>query len=165
MGFVKGGGEQWFIVGDTYILGCALRNTHVFPDLDKLCSDMANPRYNTNMGIYKEHCGLNNCVIAWGHDEYLYDVLQYNRQKGNITKKFPECADYIIRFHSLYPWHTYGEYREFESDYDTKYKHLVQLFNKYDLYTKENIQLDIEKIKPYYVNLIKKYFPSEKLIF
>ena len=31
--------------------------------------------YSTKLGIYKEHCGLDNVTLSWGHDEYLYRVL------------------------------------------------------------------------------------------
>ena len=31
-------------------------------------------RYNTKLGIYKEGCGIENVIMSWGHDEYLYHV-------------------------------------------------------------------------------------------
>ena len=40
--------------------------------------DMNNPEYNTKYGIYKPNCGLENVVISWGHDEYLYQVMIRN---------------------------------------------------------------------------------------
>lgn len=150
---------QWSIVGDTYILGCKLRNNDVYPELDLLSPDMMNNQYNTNMGIYTNNCGLSNCTFTWGHDEFLYDVLQYNRKIGNVNN-LPEEADYVIRFHSLYPWHTFNEYIEFEDELDKKNKYWVQLFNKYDLYTKENTKADIKVLKPYYQELINKFFPN-----
>jgi inositol oxygenase len=150
---------QWSIVGDTYILGCKLRNDTVFPELDSLSPDMSNDLYNTDMGIYKSSCGLSNCVLTWGHDEFMYDVLQFNRKMGRINN-LPEEADYVIRFHSLYPWHAFDNYNEFEDELDKKNKYWVQLFNKYDLYTKENKRVDIETLKPYYRELINKFFPN-----
>lgn len=38
---------QWAITGDTYLLGCKLRNHKVFPQLDHLSPDNNNPLYNT----------------------------------------------------------------------------------------------------------------------
>lgn len=161
--------SQWGIVGDTYILGCRLRNNKVYQDFDVLCPDMKESLYNTDMGIYTKGCGLSSCIMTWGHDEYLYDVLQFNRTINNVNPSFPKIADYIIRFHSLYPWHSFGEYIEFESEFDKENKNWVQLFNKYDLYTKENKIIDFNNndinLKIYYQQLIKKYFPNEYLIF
>ena len=31
-------------------------------------------RYNTGTGRYEPHCGLGALTLAWGHDEYLYQV-------------------------------------------------------------------------------------------
>ena len=30
----------------------------------------------TENGIYEAGCGLDNVLISWGHDEYLYMVLK-----------------------------------------------------------------------------------------
>ena len=52
--------------------------------------DSSDPKLNTKLGIYSEHCGLDNVHMTWGHDEYLYEV----------TKKYlPEPALYMIRYH------------------------------------------------------------------
>ena len=36
--------------------------------------DYCKCRYNTKLGIYKEGCGIENVIMSWGHDEYLYHV-------------------------------------------------------------------------------------------
>lgn len=36
--------------------------------------DYNNPAYNTKYGIYSERCGLNNVMMSWGHDDYMYLV-------------------------------------------------------------------------------------------
>jgi hypothetical protein len=36
--------------------------------------DHGNPAYNTKYGIYSEGCGLDNVMISWGHDDYMYLV-------------------------------------------------------------------------------------------
>ena len=51
----------------------------------------------------------------------------------------------------------------YEKDKETK--KYVQLFNKYDLYTKSNDLLDIEELNKYYLYLIKKYFINDVLVF
>ena len=30
----------------------------------------------TENGIYEPGCGLDNVLLSWGHDEYLYHVLK-----------------------------------------------------------------------------------------
>ena len=156
---------QWGAVGDTYILGCALRNNEVYPEFDMLCPDMTNPIMKTDMGIYSRGCGLDKCVFAWGHDEYLFDVLKYNKELGNVSEEFPDEAYFIIRFHSLYPWHKHNKYFEFENELDLNNKKFVQMFNKYDLYTKVDKEVDITNLNNYYQKLINKYFPDGSLIF
>lgn len=39
--------------------------------------DSNNPAYNTKKGIYDEGCGLDNVMMSWGHDEYMYLVSLY----------------------------------------------------------------------------------------
>ncbi|VDM34547.1 unnamed protein product, partial [Toxocara canis] len=55
--------------------------------------------------MYKEGCGLDNLLMTWGHDEYLYQVLK------NHNSTLPAEALYAIRFHSFYPYHTGGDYK------------------------------------------------------
>lgn len=142
--------NQWGIVGDTFILGCQIPNSIVYPELNKL-SVYHN---SSKLGIYKKNCGLNNVKCSFGHDEYLYRLLKHN----NI--QLPKEAYYIIRFHSLYLWHYENEYNYFENDEDKKMKKWVQLFQKYDLYTKENKKVNEDEFRLYYESLIKKYFPN-----
>ena len=51
-------------------------------------SDADDPRYNTQLGVYEENCGLRNVRMSWGHDEYLYHVFK---------NYLPEPALYMIR--------------------------------------------------------------------
>jgi inositol oxygenase len=37
--------------------------------------DSQNVVYNSKLGIYKEGCGLDNVMMSWGHDEYMYQVI------------------------------------------------------------------------------------------
>ena len=144
--------EQWALVGDTFITGCKIPDTIVFPEFNSLNKDHL--RYDT-MGIYNEpNQGLHSTQCSFGHDEYLYRMLRYN----NI--KLPEEAYYMIRYHSLYLWHDKGEYSYFENDMDRKMKPWVQLFNQYDLYTKTDIKQDWNSIRVYYERLVDDYFPN-----
>ena len=146
-------------MGDTFIVGCALPENIVYPEFNNENSDMKNEIYQTKLGMYKENCGLDNVLCSFGHDEYLYQVLKNN------NCSLPDEALYIIRFHSLYPYHKYGEYEYLTNEKDKKMYKLLKLFNSYDLYTKsDNIEIN-ESIKIYYKNLIKKYIPNSELYF
>ena len=43
--------------------------------------DLQDPRYNTKLGMYQENCGLENVLMSWGHDEYLYHVILNHLKK------------------------------------------------------------------------------------
>ena len=151
--------EQWGIVGDTFVVGCSLPEKIVFPEFNKENPDMKKSLYKTKLGIYTENCGLDNTICSWGHDEYLYQILKHNKCS------LPDEALYIIRFHSLYPYHTNGEYKHLTNGRDTQMLKWLQLFNKYDLYTKsENIVIN-DNIKEYYNNLVNKYLNNGELLF
>lgn len=65
--------------------------------------------------MYEPKCGLENLLVTWSHDEYLYQVL-----KNHPGCKLPEESLYAIRFHSFYPYHTHREYLQFESERDRR---------------------------------------------
>lgn len=46
--------------------------------------DYNNPAYNTKLGIYSEGCGLDNVMMSWGHDDYMYLVCLSSTQKHVI---------------------------------------------------------------------------------
>jgi inositol oxygenase len=147
--------EQWSIVGDTFVVGCKLPDTCIYPEFNESNIDMNNENLNSDLGIYKEHCGLDNVICSYGHDEYLYQVLRYNKCT------IPDEGMYMIRYHSLYPWHSKGEYAHLMNDMDVAMLQHVQEFNKYDLYTKENLESNIDNLKNYYDNLIHKYINED----
>lgn len=105
-------GAQWALGGDTWVLGARIPDCTVLPQFNELNPDMADPRYNTELGIYEPNCGLDNLKFAYGHDEYLYHMVIAN----HATLPAPALA--MIRFHSLYPWHTGGAYRQFMNEHD-----------------------------------------------
>ncbi|XP_029951178.1 inositol oxygenase [Salarias fasciatus] len=146
---------QWAVVGDTFPVGCRFQNSIVFRDNTfENNPDDKNPRYNTDYGIYEPKCGLDSVLMSWGHDEYLYRVMKFNKCS------IPEEGLYMIRFHSFYPWHSHGDYMHLCNEKDLKMLPWVQEFNKFDLYTKTTDLPDVEKLKPYYQSLIDKYCPG-----
>lgn len=145
---------QWGIVGDTFIVGCRLPDSLVYSEFNYLNADMKNQKYNTDFGIYKPNCGLDNVKCSWGHDEYLYQILKHN--KINL----PEEALYIIRYHSLYAHHKENSYKHLLSEYDKTMIGWLKIFNKYDLYTKRDKEIVTPQIEKYYKNLLDSYFPN-----
>lgn len=147
---------QWAVVGDTFPLGCAFDESNVHHKYFTDNPDFENPAYSTKNGIYKEGCGLDNVVISWGHDDYMYLVAKEN------GTTLPHAALFIIRYHSLYPLHKAGAYKHLMNKEDEEDLKWLNIFNKYDLYSKSKVLVDVDEVKPYYQSLIKKYF-TEKL--
>ncbi|KAG4999789.1 hypothetical protein JHK87_020861 [Glycine soja] len=109
-----GGLPQWTVVGDSFSLGCAFQE--------------ANTHFKKKKGLYATGLGLDNVIMSWGHDEYMY--LLYTRQEH--TKAIEDVKNF--------KWQ--------------------EIFHKYVLYSMSNVRIDVEKVKPYYMSLIEKYFPQ-----
>ncbi|KAI4347036.1 hypothetical protein L6164_007885 [Bauhinia variegata] len=150
-----GGLPQWAVVGDTFPLGCAFDESNVHHKFFKENPDYNNAAFNTKNGIYKEGCGLDNVMMSWGHDDYMYLVAKEN------GTTLPSAALFIVRYHSFYPLHKEGAYTHLMNEEDVENLKWLQIFNKYDLYSKSKVQVDVEKVKPYYVSLVEKYFPTK----
>ncbi|HTD86484.1 MAG TPA: inositol oxygenase family protein [Candidatus Binatia bacterium] len=146
------GEPQWAVVGDTFPVGCAWSQSIVFRQFFGENADHDVARYQTPTGVYSEGCGLDNVNLSWGHDEYLYHVAK---------DYLPTEALYMIRYHSFYPAHREGEYQHLMSDQDKKMFEWVRAFNPYDLYTKSHEKPNVEKLRPFYQDLIAEYFPDK----
>lgn len=68
--------------------------------------------------------------MSWGHDEYLYQVLKYNKST------LPKQALAMIRYHSFYPWHSGGDYKYFCTAEDDEMLEWVLEF-KWDILNKQ----------------------------
>lgn len=152
--YFYGSQGQWDVVGDTFPVGCKFSSKIIFHDSFKNNPDFRNPLYNTQYGIYGSKCGLDNIMLSWGHDEYMYHIA-----KGQ--SKLPREALAMIRYHSFYPWHQEGEYAYLMSDEDHEMLKAVQAFNPFDLYSKAGEKYDIEEVKQYYLDLIDEFFPTK----
>lgn len=148
-------GKQWALGGDTFVVGCEIpKDAVVFPEFNDFNPDMHDERYKTKNGIYGEHCGLDKLMFAWGHDEYMYRMLVAN------DAKIPKAGLDMIRYHSAYPMHDKGAYKHLLLPEDEKRLDWVRLFNKFDLYTKDesnDLRQSIEDLLPYYKGLLDKY--------
>lgn len=145
---------QWDVVGDTFPVGCAFDKRIIYPDTFSSNPDASDPVYSTKYGIYSPGCGLDNVMLSWGHDEYLYHVV-----KDQST--LPDQALAMIRYHSFYPWHREGAYRELMCEKDWEMLKAVQAFNPYDLYSKSDSVPDVNQLKPYYMELLDEFFPQK----
>ena len=146
------GEPQWAVVGDTFPVGCAYSDKIVFSEFFIHNPDYQMKEYQTPLGIYEEHCGLDHVDLSWGHDDYLYHV---------VKNFLPDEALYMIRYHSFYAAHKEGAYGFLMNERDKEMFQWVRKFNPYDLYSKSSAPPDVEKLKPYYQELIGRFFPGE----
>jgi inositol oxygenase len=140
--FFFGAQGQWDVVGDTFVVGCAFPAGIIYPETFAGNPDAKDPVYSTRLGIYTEGCGLENLMLSWGHDEYLYRVVRHQ-------STLPEEALAMIRYHSFYPWHREGAYAEFMAPdgRDARMLAAVREFNRYDLYSKSDEVPEVEELK------------------
>ena len=145
------GEPQWAVVGDTFPLGCRFSGRIVYPEYFAENPDMAEPSFQTELGIYQRHCGLDQVTLSFGHDEYLYGVTR---------DYLPVPARYIIRYHSFYSAHSAGAYQYLMNEEDQAMFQWVRLFQPYDLYSKGTAPPDVAALAPYYQGLIREFFPE-----
>ena len=146
------GEPQWAVVGDTFATGCAFSPKNVFPDFFADNPDSQNPRFQTPNGIYSEGCGLDAVALSWGHDEYIYHVAKNYLPVEGLA---------MLRYHCFYPWHREGAYAQFCNATDRAMMPWVLKFNTYDLYTKSHDAPDVAQVKPFYLELIREFFPEK----
>ena len=151
--FFFGSDGQWDVVGDTFPIGCAFDEKIIYHNTFANNPDSKDPIYSTKHGIYTPGCGMDNVMLSWGHDEYLYHIV-----KDQST--LPPEALAMIRYHSFYPWHNEGAYEWIMNEHDKKMLAAVRAFNPYDLYSKSDDMPKAEELKPYYMELINEYFPN-----
>lgn len=146
-----GGLPQHFVVGDTYPIG-------IKPDVNMPFYELAQ-QYLEVSPEQNFIQGFDNLTFSYSHDWYLAQILKHQ-------SKLPGEALYIIKYHSFYPWvapHAERGYQKFASDYDWKMLPLLKLFQRADLYSKEETPPDIENIKSYYTDLIDRYVGGKLL--
>lgn len=143
---------QWAVVGDTFPVGCRYSEKIVFYDAFRANPDFYRAEYQTELGIYQSNCGLDQVLMSWGHDEYLYHV---------VKDYLPPPALYMIRYHSCYPIHREHAYAHLMNERDRQMFAWVNDFNQYDLYTKRDERMDVQQLRPFYEQLIAEYFPEQ----
>ena len=145
------GEPQWAVTGDTFPVGCRYSPKVVYYEFFDQNPDWKNTSYQTECGIYEPGCGLDQVLMSWGHDEYLYHV---------VRDYLPLEAQYMIRYHSFYAAHQENEYQHLLNDQDRDMFQWVRKFNPYDLYSKTDDPPDLDQLLPYYHDLVAKFFPA-----
>ncbi len=145
------GEPQWAVVGDTFPVGCAYSDKIVYPEYFVNNPDYTNEVYSTKYGVYEPNCGLDKVQLSWGHDEYVYHMMK---------DYLPEPALYMLRYHSFYPQHKEHAYGHLMNAHDHEMFKWVDLFNPYDLYSKNPTPPNWKELRPYYEDLVAKYLPS-----
>ncbi len=145
------GEPQWAVVGDTFPVGCAYSDKIVYPEFFAANPDSTDERYNTKYGVYSPNCGLRKVTMSWGHDEYVYHMLK---------DYLPEPALYMFRYHSFYSQHREKAYDHLMDAHDHDMFKWVQLFNPYDLYSKNPTPPKWSELRGYYEKLVQKYLPE-----
>ena len=143
------GEPHWAAVGDTFPVGCAFSDKIVYPEYFAANPDSTEPMLSAEMGIYELGCGLDSVLMAWGHDERIYQVLR--------EPKLPAAAPAMLRHHSFDPWRREGAYAQFMGVSDPETLFWVREFNQYDLCSKSDAAPDVAPLRPYYQGLIDKY--------
>ncbi|KAK1778701.1 hypothetical protein QBC45DRAFT_159163 [Copromyces sp. CBS 386.78] len=145
---------QWDVVGDSFPVGCRFSDKCILAESFGANPDSEHPVYSTEHGIYTPGCGIENLMMSWGHDEYLYQVVK-------DQSLLPREGLAMIRFHSFYPWHREEAYEWAMKEGDEELRRAVRAFNPYDLYSKSDEPVDVEAVKPYYTELINEFFPQK----
>jgi inositol oxygenase len=153
--------KQWAVVGDTFPVGAPFASANVYfqSQFFKNNKDLHFPKTSPQQfGIYKRQCGFDRVDMSWGHDEYLFSVL------NRTYHQLPAEALYIIRYHSFYAWHTPRNgvrgYTELASEQDWQLLPLLKAFQKCDLYSKDAAIPDMQRLQSQYAKLIQQFIPG-----
>ncbi|CAH8384357.1 unnamed protein product [Eruca vesicaria subsp. sativa] len=106
-----GGLPQRAVIGDTFPVGCTFDPASIHKYF-KENPDKNTPKYNIKMEFTVKGCGLDNVLMSWGHDDYMYLVAKEN------DTTLPHVGLFIIRYHSFYSLHKAGTYPHLMSEED-----------------------------------------------
>lgn len=94
-------------------MGCKFSEKIIYPGSFEGNPDLYDSIYSSENGVYQPHCGLENVMLSWGHDEVcpfpaLSEILCFYSQQYlyHVFKEqstLPNEALWMIRYHSFYP--------------------------------------------------------------
>ncbi|URE14325.1 F-box protein [Musa troglodytarum] len=79
-----------------------------------------------------------------------------------IRKDYPE-EDWLHLTGLIDALHKHGAYQYLMNEEDQENLKWLHVFNKYDLYSKSKVRIDVEKVKPYYLSVNEKGVSLPKL--
>lgn len=82
---------QWDVVGDTFVVGCKFSDKIIYPETFEGNPDSRDPVYSTEYGVYQPHCGLDNVMLSWGHDE-VRELIFRRISDGPLLVVFSTCT-------------------------------------------------------------------------
>eukprot|EP01083_Nonionella_stella_P048668 129974_1 len=94
---------DWTISSRSRVVGCKVPQRATFGEFHHLNTDEDDSRYNTDTGIYQEHCGLDNVFLQWTGSEYMYYLLKHN------NTSLPKEALACLRYNLLGDFHEHNE--------------------------------------------------------
>lgn len=59
------------------VVGCQFSDKNIYPETFAGNPDSQDSVYSTKFGIYEPHCGLDNVMLSWGHDEVHHFYVVY----------------------------------------------------------------------------------------
>lgn len=157
------------VVGDTFPHLIRPQSEEIFFEEFKFNRDWKKQSYQSKTGAYKKNCGIDNILMTWGHDEYLFQmVFDWLKQNTDFVKKQWKCTAmelrlflYMIRFHSFYAFHRESAYKELWSKTDAKLRPFLRVFSMFDLYSKPDKLPPIKELDKTYKPFVEKFFPPK----
>lgn len=115
---------DWTTPCRSRIVGCATPENAIFSEFASLNVDEYDERYNSPLGMYNAHCGLENVFLNWSGPEYMYHMLKYN------NAGLPEEGLSVIRLFPLFDWHSSKLYESLANDDDEDIRSFVADFDR-----------------------------------
>lgn len=114
---------DWTISVDSAIVGCTFPETSTHSELHCFSPDSGDSRYQSVVGRYKRHIGLENVLLSWTGNEYLYYML-----KNNNDVVLPDDAYSLLKLYPLLEWHSNGFHSVLANEVDNDLKQSVKDF-------------------------------------
>uniref|UniRef100_A0A7S4N1T4 Inositol oxygenase n=1 Tax=Odontella aurita TaxID=265563 RepID=A0A7S4N1T4_9STRA len=155
---VEATGYDWALSCRSRVVGCAPVRRASFREFHSLNPDRNDGRYNTALGMYEEHCGLENVLLTWTGPEYINHMLRHN------GASIPDEGFDMIRLFPLGDWHDHGEYEHLTNEDDGDARPFVSDF--YWMRRKVQRECDGEDLSDeecqqlwdgYFSNILEKY--------
>ncbi|KAK6125151.1 hypothetical protein DH2020_041117 [Rehmannia glutinosa] len=120
------------------------------------------PQWAVVGDTYPVGCAFDESIV---HHKYFkenpdYNNPAYNTKFGVYEKGCGLDNVFMSWGHDDYMYLS-GAYKHLMNEEDEENLKWLKIFNKYDLYSKSKVRIDVEKVKPYYLSLIEKYFPAK----